>query len=265
VKATSSTINAILPGFGTEKLLWAGGRLLRLIPSHTRIRVPFGINRGRLWLRGSANAPEWLGIYEHRKQRILPSIVKLGETVCDIGANAGFYTLALSRLVGSDGHVIAFEPFPANLDKIRRHLDLNKIENVTVTGCALCDRIGSVPFAAGDSDFTGRISSASFNTIEVPAITLDEFISQNRIVDPSFLKIDVEGAEANVLAGARKLIERAHPKMMIALHGQDAASGCYSILRETGYTVTALDGAKIDNAETIPSEVLAVYSPLRSK
>ncbi len=80
-----------------EKLLCYGGRVLHFIPADCALTVPCGINRGRRWLRGAANAPEWMGIYEIRKQRALCRLVARGMTVCDIGANAGFYTLGLAR------------------------------------------------------------------------------------------------------------------------------------------------------------------------
>jgi FkbM family methyltransferase len=241
-----------------EKAMWLAGRFLQFIPSRMRIRVPFGINRGMRWLRGSANAPEWLGIYEYRKQRILPSLVRKGETVCDIGANAGFYALALSRLVGS-GSVIAFEPLPNNVDKLQEHVSLNGLTNVTVAGCAVCEKSGFVPFAIGQDDFTGRISEADRNTFEVPGISLDEYLERNALSDPSFLKIDVEGAEAGVLAGARRLIERAHPRMLIALHGRAAATECYRILRDADYNLFGLDRSKVET-DSIPPEIIAIYS-----
>ena len=245
-------------GLMVEKVLRLAGRPLRMIPSSMRMRVPFGINRGLLWIRGAANAPEWLGIYEHRKQRLLRRILSRGQTVCDIGANAGFYTLGMARMVGSDGRVIAFEPLPANLGKIRRHLEINKIDNVTLRGCALSDENGTAAFAVGENDFTGRISGKAKDGFEVRTISLDEFISQERVVDPTFLKIDVEGAEAKVLAGARALIRRAHPSMLIALHGRQAALDCYSMLREAGYVVKELNGAEVKNWESIPAEIFAV-------
>jgi FkbM family methyltransferase len=251
-------------GLFIEKLLWLAGRFLHLIPSNMRMRVPFGINRGLLWIRGSANAPEWLGIYEYRKQRVLRGVVSRGATVCDIGANAGFYTLGMSHMVGAHGRVISFEPLPANLNKVQSHLVINKIDNVMLSGCALSDKTGRVAFVAGDSDFTGRISENASNTFEVPAMSLDDFISRNAIVDPTFLKIDVEGAEVNVLTGARELIARTHPTMLIALHGRQAAVNCYSILREAGYVITTLCGVEIKSAESIPADILGIYGgPIR--
>ncbi len=153
-------------------MLCYGGRLLHVIPADFTLTVPFGINRGRRWLRGAANAPEWMGLYELRKQRALRRLVAPGMTVCDIGANAGFYTLGLARLVGEHGRVLAFEPLPRNLEKIRRHLSLNRVTNVTLSDCALSDFTGTLRFSEGDSDFTGRISPEA-GDFEVPSIRLD--------------------------------------------------------------------------------------------
>jgi FkbM family methyltransferase len=242
-----------------QKFLWFAGRFLQLIPAETRMRVPFGVNRGRVWMRGAANAPEWLGIYEYSKQRLLGRLVRPGENVCDIGANAGFYSLALSRIVGQGGNVFAFEPLPQNLRKLRRHLDLNKIDNVIVSPSALSDRIGSVAFEIGDSDFTGRISSNARGSLEVPMTTLDQFLVEQALADPAFLKIDVEGAEAKVLLGARELIARSHPTMLIAIHGAEAAHACFSILTGAGYDVASLRGRKIDNGDDMPGEIIARY------
>ncbi len=240
-----------------EKLLWFAGRFLHLIPADARMRVPFGINRGRVWVRGAANAPEWLGIYEYAKQRALRRLVRPGENVCDIGANAGFYTLALSRIVGQTGNIIAFEPLPQNLRKLRRHLDLNKIDNVIVSPSALSDRVGSVAFEMGDSDFTGHIAADSRGNFEVPMTTLDQFIVEHAFADPTFLKIDVEGAEGKVLAGARELMARSHPTMLIAIHGDEAARECFSILDRAGYEMNSLRGRKIDNVDAMPLEIIA--------
>jgi FkbM family methyltransferase len=242
-----------------ENLLWFAGRFLRLIPAEARIRIPFGMNRGFTWIRGAANAPEWLGIYEYGKQKALRDLISPGMTVCDIGANAGFYTIALSRYVGPKGSVVAFEPLPQNLRKLRRHLDLNNIENVMVGECALADEKGTASFALGDSDFTGRLSHDGGGAFTVATVSLDEVIAEDQLTDPSFLKIDVEGAEAKVLLGARQLVQRSHPTMLIAIHGGSAARDCFSILQTGGYAITSLAGDAVENAEAMPSEIIARY------
>jgi FkbM family methyltransferase len=242
-----------------ERLLWLGGRLLHLIPADCALTVPCGINRGLRWLRGAANAPEWIGIYEFRKQRALRRLVAPGMTVCDIGANAGFYTLGLARLVGACGQVIAFEPLPRNLAKIQRHLALNHLTNVDLNDCALSDLTDTLRFAKGENDFTGRISAEGAD-LEVRSIRLDEFLRERSLPDPALLKIDVEGAEDRVLEGARELLRRAHPILVLALHGAAQKARCFEILRSLGYRIQGLSGKSITAAAAMPEEVIAVYS-----
>jgi len=239
-----------------EKLLCYGGRLLHLIPADFTLTIPFGINRGRRWLRGAANAPEWMGFYELHKQRALQRLVTPGMTVCDIGANAGFYTLGLARLVGEHGRVLAFEPLPRNLAKIQQHLFLNDVTNVTLSDCALSDVSGTLQFSEGDSDFTGRISTER-GDLEVQSVRLDQFLEEQSLSDPSLLKVDVEGAEVRVLQGAKELMLRAHPVIVLALHGASQKVQCFEILRSFGYSVTGLTGKAIENPEVMPNEIIA--------
>ena len=240
-----------------EKMLCCGGRLLHFIPADFTLTIPFGINRGRRWLRGAANAPEWMGLYELRKQQALRRLVAPGMTVCDIGANAGFYTLGLARLVGEHGRVLAFEPLPRNLEKIQRHLSLNRVANVTLSDCALSDVTGTLRFSEGDSDFTGRISQEK-GDLEVQSIRLDQYLEERSLPDPALLKIDVEGAEARVLEGAKKLMLRVHPVLVLALHGPSQKSQCFEILRSLGYHLSGLSGKAIADPAVMPDEIIAV-------
>ena len=241
-----------------EKLLCYGGRVLHFIPADYALTVPCGINRGRRWLRGAANAPEWMGIYELRKQRALRRLVAPGMTVCDIGANAGFYTLGLARLVGAGGRVLAFEPLPRNVRKIRRHLSLNHVTNVVLHDCALSDVTGTLRFSEGESDFTGKISEEAGN-LEVPSVRLDQFLKEQALPDPGLLKIDVEGAEGRVLEGALELLRRAHPVLVLALHGAEQKTRCFEILRALGYRVLGLGGKSIIDSANLPNEIIALY------
>lgn len=241
-----------------DKSLWLGGRVFHLIPPNHVITIPLGMNRGRRWLRGAANAPEWMGIYEFGKQRALRGLVGPGMTVWDIGANAGFYSLGFARLVGEAGRVLAFEPLPRNAAKIRRHLELNNAGNVTLHECALSNRNGVIRFAQGESDFTGMISEDD-GELEVASYRLDDFLREHPEDEPSVLKIDVEGAEVAVLSGAEQLITRAHPTLLLALHGAEERRECFEILRAAGYDITHLSGEVILHAESMPDEVIAIF------
>ena len=100
-----------LTDLSPESALGALVRLpLRLIPPSHVITVKDGLNKGARWIVGSSIHGCWLGTYESEKQNVVSKLVRPGMVVWDVGANAGFYTLAFARLVGNTGRVYAFEP-----------------------------------------------------------------------------------------------------------------------------------------------------------
>src|SRR5437868_6376075 len=95
---------------------------LRLVPKGKAMPVLTGELRGSKWIAGAASHRCWIGTYEKEVQAVFTSKVRSGDVVYDLGANAGFYTLLASRLVGDDGHVYAFEPNPENLHYLNEHV-----------------------------------------------------------------------------------------------------------------------------------------------
>ncbi|MHB1231512.1 MAG: FkbM family methyltransferase [Burkholderiales bacterium] len=126
------------------------GKLLRLpfrlMPDSATLPVLSGINRGMKWVAGSATHGAWLGTYESDKQQQLARLLKSGMAFYDVGANAGFYTLAAARLVGERGHVFAFEPLAENVANLRRHVQLNQLQNVSIIQAAVCGYPESLGF-----------------------------------------------------------------------------------------------------------------------
>src|SRR4051794_37935389 len=112
------------------------GRLVRVpahaIPARTVMRIRRGPARGMKWIAGSSIHGCWLGTYELEKQQVLERFVRPGMTVYDIGANAGFYTLFFSSLVGDTGRVFAFEPCPYAARFLIDHVQMNGLSNVRV-------------------------------------------------------------------------------------------------------------------------------------
>jgi hypothetical protein len=86
------------------------------------------------------------GSWEPEVVRSIQKHVIPGTTVLDIGAQSGFYSLLLSRLVGLEGMVVAFEPLPANFRVLEENLNLNKVQNVTIRREAVSDRTGEISF-----------------------------------------------------------------------------------------------------------------------
>lgn len=217
---------------------------LRLVPRDAVLRVLSGPLRGRRWIAGAATHGCWLGTYERFGQRIFVEHVSPGGVVYDVGANAGFFTLLASMLAGPSGAVYAFEPMERNLRYIHEHLRLNRTENVHVVPMAVSDRIGPVRFASAHNPAMGGLSASG--EIEVQSTTLDELAST--IAPPSFIKMDIEGAEHAALSGAVKLLRRAHPVILLSEHGWEQHERCGRLLESLGYELKLLvDGGSDGN------------------
>ncbi len=197
---------------------------LRLIPSNTVVPVLSGMNKGKLWKVGSSTHGCWLGIYERAEQEAIQGLVKPGSIAWDLGANAGFYTLWLSKVCK---HVYAFEPLPENAYNLSLHLRLNHVQNVTLLQTAVSDRIGLTGFDGEQSE--AHISeNASFR---VPTTTLDTLLS--RLPVPDFIKCDIEGAEGLMLAGAQQLLALRKTTWLVSLH----MPGIQNTFAAAGYSV----------------------------
>ena len=214
---------------------------LRLIPSDMVLPILQGKLRGFKWIVGSSNHGCWLGSYEHQKRKAFEKWVAEGSVVFDIGANAGFYTLLASVLVGPQGKVFAFEPLPRNLVYLKEHLRINGIKNVSVIEAAVADCAGIAHFDAGPNPSMGHL--AADGCLTVRTLSLDEMVRSGELPPPDYMKIDVEGAEASVLLGAKSVLAALHPTIFLATHSKELHSTCCEVLRSLGYTVERLDQA----------------------
>jgi FkbM family methyltransferase len=167
---------------------------------------------------------DWIGqyvfvtaSYEEPTAALMAQVVRPGDLVVDVGANVGFFTLLLSRLVGKTGRVIAFEPMPHALDRLRAHVSLNRCENVTIRDCALGSSTGTEQLYLGPRHHTSIASMQpreGAQTVEVACRTLDDELQGEAVI--RCMKIDAEGWEPQVLAGARRVLERDPAPFLIA-------------------------------------------------
>jgi FkbM family methyltransferase len=151
-----------------------------------------------------------------RMHRLLNRLVRPGATVVDVGANIGYNTVHAARLVGPRGRVIALEPTPDNLDVLRRNVQSAALANVVIEPVAAGRVGGSRDFfvrgarSAVNSLFAESCYASVTDVLQVAVLPLDDLVEGPIDV----VKIDVEGAEIDVLEGMARLL-RAPPKALI--------------------------------------------------
>ncbi len=188
-----------------------------------------GVGKGLRFNPGRANAGFLLGTSELDVQTALSVLVKPGMVVYDIGANVGFLTIIAARLVGRQGRVIAFEPVPANLEQLRHNAAVNGFTQVTARCEALSSTDGKAIFQVSADPTWGKLAgigatiSRKVGEISVAVSRLDTLLHEGDLPFPDLIKIDVEGAEADVLDGAGDTFRKSRPILLIELHGTNHA------------------------------------------
>lgn len=211
---------------------------LDLLPPSDTLPILTGPLKGARWIVGASVRSCLLGSFEAELQKTFTDVVKPGDVVFDIGANVGFFTLLSASLVGPAGSVVAFEPLPEAAAYLHRHLVLNDITNVRVVGAAVSDRSGQGSFFVAQHNSLGRL--AHDGRLSVDVVTIDEWLKRGIVPPPNSLKIDVEGGEDAVLRGARDLLSRHRPTVLLATHGYDRHEYCCTFLQNLGYSVEVL-------------------------
>lgn len=147
----------------------------------------------------------WKAISERRERRLMCYMISPGMTVADIGANIGIYTRMFSALTGATGHVHAFEPAPANFEKLEA--TVSGLSNVSLRHAAVGAGSGTIKLYVSNElnvDHRTFDSGDGRASIDVPLVKLDDYFSPGQRVD--FIKIDVQGYELSVLQGAERIL-----------------------------------------------------------
>lgn len=157
---------------------------------------------------------------EQAEQIFYINYLRNGMIAFDVGANVGELTLLFSRFVGLSGQVHAFEPSSAVFNRLNTICNLAGRKNITLNHKALADKEGYVQLYVYDDEHSTWNSLAQRPlhdygidvkpTVveEVPATTIDSYCQEHGIQKVDLLKVDVEGAEYQVLLGARSMLER---------------------------------------------------------
>lgn len=152
--------------------------------------------------------------FEVGEQNFLLGFLQPGMVVVDIGAHWGLYTLLASKRVGTKGRVIAFEPSPRELGRLKYNLLLNRCRNVRVEPLGLSSSGGLAQLFVCLGRETGCNSlkppavSGPTKPVQVSLTTIDDYCERQGMFHVDFLKLDVEGAEMEVLKGATEFLSR---------------------------------------------------------
>lgn len=214
--------------------------------------IASGLGRG-LRLRVLPETPKtyWLGTHEPQMQAALRAHVREGMTVYDCGANVGYFSVMLARLVGDEGRVYAFEPSPASLESLRAARELNGLENLRVVPEGVWHRRATLGFLRGGAgrslvsdhvagvfgESVGGAEDSPESFVEIAVNSLDDFVYEEGNPPPDFIKLDVEGAEGHALRGARRLLSERRPGLLLEIHGEPGRE-VWSLLKELDYTAT---------------------------
>ena len=138
-----------------------------------------------------------LGVHEPFETEIIKKEIKKGDTVLDIGANIGYYTLIFAELVGENGKVFAFEPDPTNFAILEKNVEANGYKNVVLVQKAVTNKPGKLGlYLNEDRKAAHRIYDPhnGSKSIEIESIKLDDYF-KDYDGEMDFIKMDIEGAE----------------------------------------------------------------------
>jgi FkbM family methyltransferase len=198
------------------------------------------------------------GTHEIQVQQALVRSLRAGDHVWDVGSNIGYVALVAARVVGPAGRVVAIEPDAGCAAAIRTNAALNGLASIEVLQVAAADRSGAAELVVVRDRLWTRLASVGDHElgerrVPVRTVALDDLERP----PPAVVKIDVEGAELDVLAGMTRLLRDARPLVICEMHGRNAEF-C-AAMRAAGYAVTNLDGP--EPVEDAGANVHALCTP----
>jgi len=222
--------------------------LLRRAAGSRGLDIAIGGQRLRLHPRFADNSWEMI---ETESYGVYVRLIRPCDTIYDIGAHIGTYTVIGAKLTGPKGHVIAYEPHDVTRRFLTTHLKWNGVCNrVTVRDVCLGAQAGWQDFyygagAEAAEGMNGLVPVEGFQKKGVRVATLDEEIECTGL-SPNLVKVDVEGGEWDVLQGAQQTLARCRPTLLLSVHPPALAKigitpeRLFSFLAAQGYQTRVL-------------------------
>jgi FkbM family methyltransferase len=202
------------------------------------LTIQQGLGAGLKFQPGESNFGYVTGTSEPDTQNAMKAAITPGSCFWDIGCNVGFLTVIGARLVGSNGQVYSFDPVPRHAELAKHNVESNHLTQVKVFQKALSSSNGTVKFAVAAIPAQSTLTADGFNregatVIEVETVTVDGLIRDQGLRPPAVVKIDVEGAEIEVLKGMARTLVDHRPTIILDTHGTHIE--CAALLTEAGY------------------------------
>ena len=211
------------------------------------VTIRSGTLKGYKWTFNSNTNNEYvLGSYEVEIQTYINKHLKTGAVVYDIGAHHGFYSLICGKLVGENGFIYSFEPHPKNFIILKKNISVNHFQNVFPFEYAISKNSAIVEFSdtansqANTYIHSSPLNQDSNNKLHIQSISINTLYVEKSIRLPDFIKIDVEGAEYDVLLGAENVIRLATPVIFLSTHDNHlpgVKEKCLALLKQIGYEI----------------------------
>jgi FkbM family methyltransferase len=197
----------------------------------------------------------WLGKEEQRELEILHRLLRSGDVFVDCGANVGIWTLTAASAVGPEGRVHAFEPNPDTVRKLSGNVSRSGFGNVEVVSAAVGRTEGELLLRCeAEHNLSRIVGEPGAATVPVRVVPLDRALGTERVAG---CKIDVEGAELDVLAGAERILATSRPWLSVELNPEYSGDGTlgqwevHRYLRNLGYSALRFEDALTPSPDRI--------------
>lgn len=191
----------------------------------------------------------FLNHYEQEETDLVLQKLPEGGIFIDIGANVGFYSLFAAKKVGKSGKVLSFEPFPLNVQRLKRNITLNNFSQIKVVPMAIGNNSGKLDLYYSEHDQNlGTVSgfgNTTSHSVTVDLIRLDDYIEKHTPERIDVIKIDIEGAEYDALLGMKQTLAKFKPAILIEISPDilaktnKTADDIKDILFQLNYKITA--------------------------
>jgi len=160
----------------------------------------------------------------------------------DIGANIGKYTIMISNQVKGTEKIISIEPHPENFEILEKNIGLNNCKSVILLNLACWNKKGVLKLYSHENQpLLASAVRPSKNYIKVNSNSLDNILKKMKIKNVDLIKIDVEGAESNVLEGMENVLKSGKAKIIFEAWNDVYLASCRKILQNYNYKIKHLD------------------------